>query len=572
MAYTLENFPMEQYLAAKLPNSNSSASSDRQHVFDDYMKNNPSWGATPTAPQAPAGPIDPGNTIPVPGNAQTGTNQQNVSDYAGNLVNNPSAGLQQDNPQTPQNESTNLSERVPDINENAPGTNVDASDPKYAQATGQNATAAQAGTTTAAQVDPRTATGYEAQQTQQNVAQNGQATAQQGTVSDQTKIDAPQLDMQGSATGTNTDGTKNYTGDALKEYASQNISNVIDTSTPSGKALAAALGDGNYTDSKATLKGQLDILQGEFVGPDGEPKIPAWAAGTARNVSKIAAFKGMTGTAATAAMSQAIMEASIPVAQQDAAFFQTVTLQNLSNKQASTINRANVLSKFDLTNMDARMTAAVENSKAFLQMDMANLDNRQQAEMINTQTRVQSILEDSKAVNAQRLFTAESQNDMDKFYDNLNSSISQFNASQSNAMAQYNTSETNSTDKFNAELENNRQQFYKEMQYNIDISNAKWRQEVTTQEANQAFEAAATDVKNMVNLSTEQLNQLWDRSDALLDYMWKSTESEKDRKAAMAIAQFQASSAQKAADKAGMGSILGSIAGAGASAIFDWAF
>ena len=46
------------------------------------------------------------------------------------------------------------------------------------------------------------------------------------------------------------------------------------------------------------------------------------------------------------------------------------------------------------------MTAAVENARAFLQMDLANLDNRQQAEIVNTQLRVDALLEDSKAKNA----------------------------------------------------------------------------------------------------------------------------------------------------------------------------
>lgn len=526
-----------------------------------------------------AGDSTPANTGPlpttiVPGTATPNTGQINVVDYASNLATNPASGMAQDNPDTADvNESQFLSDHVQNINAEAEGTNIDKS--QYQAPGGSdslNQTAQQADVTTAQQVDPRQANTYEAQQTQQNIAENGQATAQQGQIRDEDLINAPQLDMQGSATGVNEDGSTNYTGQALQEAATQNISNIIDTSTPSGKALAEALGEGNYTDSKATLKGQLDILQSEFQDANGNPKIPAWAAGAARNVSKIAAFKGMTGTAATAAMAQAIMEASIPVAQQDAQFFQTVTLQNLSNRQASTINRANILAKFDLTNVDNRMAAAVENAKAFLQMDLTNLDNAQQAELINTQARVQSILEDSKQVNAQRLFTAQSQNDMDMFYDNLNASISEYNASQSNNMAQFNADQVNSMSKFNADLENNRQQFYKNMQYNVDVANAKWRQTVTLQDSANAFEAAATDVKNMTTLSQEQLNQIWDRSDALLDYAWKSADNEATRKNALLIAKTQAKMAAKAQDNAGLGSILGSIAGAGASSLLDWAF
>lgn len=498
------------------------------------------------------------NTVPVPGKP-TNVNQQNVVDYAGQIVKDPSQFFDDD---------MLLSNQVPNINENAEGTNIDGSQDQYQMdndALNQD-TATVNDTATADEVDPKQAQGYDAQTTQENVEQNGQATAQQGEVSDQSQVNAEQHDIDATAKG------ENELGKALNDYASQNISNIIDTSTPAGKALAEALGDGNYTDSKATLKGQLDILQSEFQDANGNPKIPVWAAATARNVSKIAAFSGMTGTAATAAMAQALMEASIPIAQQDSQFFQTVTLQNLSNKQQSIINKANVLAKFESENLDARMTAAVENSKAFLQMDLANLDNRQQTEILNTQNRVQSILEDAKAVNAARLFSADSQNDMTKFYDNLNASIQQFNATQLNGMKQFNASETNDMSQFNAQMENNREQFYKEMQYNIDLANAKWRQEVTMKEADMSFEAAATDVKNMVGLAQEQLNQIWDRSDALLDYAWKTGENEKDRKAQIAMAQLQAKMANQSANHAAIGSAVGALAGKAADGLVSWAF
>ena len=79
----------------------------------------------------------------------------------------------------------------------------------------------------------------------------------------------------------------------------------------SGKLLADQLGEGNYTDGKATLLGQMEIISGQFVDSNGNPKIPSWAQGVARNVSKTIAFKGMSGTAATAAMATAMMEASL---------------------------------------------------------------------------------------------------------------------------------------------------------------------------------------------------------------------------------------------------------------------
>lgn len=446
----------------------------------------------------------------------------------------------------------------------------------YQDQTAQTGTAQTVATTAQAdQVQAKDAQTVDAQTTYDQVA-NEDMTAAQGQINQNNLVTAPQADMQGLSTGRNADGSINYTGQALNESVTQNMSNVIDTSTAAGKALAEKLGQFNYVDSKATMKGQLELLQQEFTDENGNPKIPAWAAATARSVGRIAAFKGMTGTAATAAMAQALMEASLPIAQQDSQFFQTLTIQNLTNKQAQVLNKANVLAKFDLTNLDNRMTAAVENAKAFLQMDLANLSNEQQARIINTQNRVQSILEDAKAINTARMFNADQQNQMSMFYDNLNSNIQMFNAEQLNAMNQFNAAEQNemtmfnadqinSMTKFNEEMKMRADEFYKTMQYNVDVSNANWRQEITLQDNLFKYNAAATDIKNKFDISQESLNRIWDRSDALLDYLWKSGENDEQRDHELTLYKMK----EEFADEEGMGSIFGSIFGDAAGSLFS---
>lgn len=469
--------------------------------------------------------------------------QINVVDYGGQVAANPSSAFTTDNPATAGvNESMFLSTRTPDINENAAGTNINASDPKYSMdPSGVNASIAQGQNTAQADApSPNTANTYQPTEVFPQVATQDMSGAQ-GQVSQSAQVNTQNVE-------TNLQNfDQNIAGQALKDFASLSPDQV---------------------NPKATVQGQLEALQSQFVDANGNPKIPSWAQATARNVQRIASFSGMTGTAATAALAQALLESSLPIAKEDAKFFQTLTLQNLNNEQEAVLNRANVLSRLELQNMDARMAAATQNAQAFLQMDLANLSNEQQAAVVNNQNRVQAMFEDGKQVNAQRLFTAQSQNDMDKFYDELSAQVNQFNTSQMNGMKQFNVSETNAMTKFNSDLENQREQFYKNMQYNIDVSNAKWRQTVTTTEAQMAFEAAATDVKNMVGLSNEQLNQLWDRSDSMLQYLWTSTENAEQRKHELALAAMKADEA----DAAGTGSLVGSIVGAGASAFFDWLF
>ena len=518
--------------------------------------NGTSQSTTSTAQGTPQ-PTDTSSTgIQVTPNVPTANNQINIADYAGQLVSNPDLNF---------NSTTTLADNVPKISQS--DINAGMIDGTQAALNGNPtqdnvATTAQGQTTDASSPAAKQAANVDAALTQPDVMAN-QIQAAQGQINQNDLIgNAPQIDTAAVAAG------DTPTGAALKDYASQNISNIIDTSTPAGKALAAQLGDGNYTDSKATVEGQLQILQQQFTDPNtGQPTIPSWAAGTARNVSRIAAFTGMTGTAATAAMAQALLEASLPIAQSDSQFFQTVTLQNLSNKQQATINTANVLANMDMKNLDARETAAVTNAQSFLQMDMKNLDDSQQAAVINGQSRVQSILADANATNTARLSVAQNQDDMNKFYDNLSASISQFNASQKDSMSQYNAGQINATDQFNSSLENNRQQFYSNMQYNVDTANANWRNNVTLTENQESFQAAATDVKNRVDLSNEQLTQLWDRSDSLLDYVWKTADKTAQRANNIAVASLQAKTASQVADQQGFGQLISTVLGAAGSAL-----
>ena len=337
------------------------------------------------------------------------------------------------------------------------------------------------------------------------------------------------FDMKGLSTGVNSDGTQNSVGASLNTVYTQNISTVVDTSTISGKLLANSLGEGNYTDAKTTIQGQMAILSEQFVGPNGEPRIPAFAAGAVKGVERMLAFKGVTGTAAMAMVASATMESILPIAQADSAFFQTLTVKNLDAKNTQALNTANILSKMNIADLDTRMTESVQNAKTFMAYDMNNLSNIQQMTIVKTQARQQSIMEDAKQENVRRRFGAESQNQMDMYYDNMGAQISQFNVGQRNAIQQFNVGQANDMSKFNTTLSNQREQYEVTMQRETEIFNEKWRQTIATTNTSMQFEAAALDVKNIANLTSEQLNNMWDRTDALLDFAWKEGENSKDR-------------------------------------------
>lgn len=450
------------------------------------------------------------------------------------------------------------------INAQAQGVALDPSDPRYGLGSNVNINANTVASTEMATApsgaDPRS---YTASTVTDRITDPlyGVDTAT-GSIDQDNLIDDDeiQIDMTGASTGINRDGSINYTGGALNDVALQNISQIIDTSTVQGKLLAQELGEGNYVDKKATVAGQTEILTKQFVGSDGEPRIPTWAAPLYRELSRTMTFKGMTGTAATAAMAQAMMEATVGMAEKDAEFFKTLTIKNLDNRQQQVLNKANVLAQFDTSNLSAREAAAVNNAKSFLQMDLTNLTNEQQSAVIDAQARTQALFEDQQSINAQRLFTAENVNDFTKFYDQLSTNISLFNAEQVNAMRKFNTGEMNDIAEFNATMEDSRQKFYANMQYQIDTANAKWRQTVELSNNKLLFDAAATDVKNMLSITQEAQNQIWDRVDSMLDMLWKSSEKEADRDMEILKSTIMAQANKKSGG--GIMGILGDVASA----------
>ena len=458
-----------------------------------------------------------------------------------------------------------LSERGIEINGEIVGATIDGADPKYNNLNDLTYDPATVDNIpTIEDLGKGAATTYDADtSTDRMVGDAYTVNAATGQITDRNLVDAEQIDMTGAATGVNADGSTSVLGNALNDFATQNISKIIDTSTVAGKLLADKLGQGNYTDSKATVLGQMKIISDEFKDSNGNPKIPAWAQGLSRDVQRTMAFSGATGTAAIAAMSNAIMEATLGVAQSEATFFQTLTTKNLDNRQQAIINKASVLANFEVANLDARQTANVQNAKAFLEMDLTNLTNIQQAEVINTQQMVQALFNDQSATNASRLFSAETANDFTKFYDTMSVTIATFNAEQEIAMKRFNAGEINDASEFNATIENSRDQFYSSMQYNIDLANAKWRQTVETENTRYKFEAASLDVKNTLDISTEAMNQLWDRVDNMLDYIFKGAEGEANRDAQILAAQLSA----QANSKSGSSGIWGAIGSIGAAYI-----
>ena len=440
-----------------------------------------------------------------------------------------------------------LADIMPKIDANTEGTTLDGTNPNYDLEGESGYTASGSGdAATVGGVTQPDAVTYDAEQV--NLTDAQMVDAATGTVSEEATVNADEytVDMTGAATGINADGTKNELGSSLNEWASVDLSKIVDTSTVSGKLLADKLNaEGkDFVDAKTSILFQMKTIAAEFTNSQGNAVIPPWAAASHRDVMKSIAFNDITGTAAVDAMSNAIMEATLGVAEKEAIFFQTLTTTNLSNKQEAIINKANILSKLEMTNVDVRSQAAIQNAKNFMEMDLSNLSNEQQAEVVNKQAMVQEMFDNAKAKNAERLFSAEAQNDVNKFYSELQVSIDRHNSSEQNALKKFNAGEINDASEFSADIKNDRQQFLASMQYNIDFANAGWRKTVTTTNNQIAVDAHTADVKSALDLTQEAQNQLWDSADNILDYIWRTTDNDMEREMRLLMAEMTAQSGQ----------------------------
>lgn len=265
---------------------------------------------------------------------------------------------------------------------------------------------------------------------------------------------------------------------------------------------------------QSTVKGQLEELM------QGDVKEAAWAKGSVIAAEEAMAARGLGASSiAGAAITQAIMDAGIKVADADA--------------------------------------------KTYANMDLTNLNNRQQTVIENTKMRHQTMLSDQAMDNAAKQFNAQNSAQVAQFFAGLMVEVDKFNVGQANSMKQFNASEINKTGmanleaavainsknadlaakrgEFNTDQNNKMDQFYKNNQLIIDQANSSWRREVNTN--NTAAENAANqfNATNLLGISTTAMTNIWQASRDEADWINKASENEMDRRHNTAVAAINRS-------------------------------
>jgi len=317
-------------------------------------------------------------------------------------------------------------------------------------------------------------------------------------------------------------------------------------------------------DPRATVQGQLENISSDIQTSlqQGTP-LPAFARGAAEAAKATMQSRGLgSSTMLAEAMAEGILRSSIPIAQADAEVYKQTIFQNLANNQQ----------------------AAVINAQAYLQMDMANLSNHQQANLQNLQAQQQTLLTDNAARNAALQFNATSQNQVNQYYDSLNTNIQQQNAQRAAAISQFNTAEENKVaalnaknataiadanaqrqsaiNQFNSTLSDQRQRFNVENQRIIDQSNTVWRRQLNTSNTQAVNAANETNAQNLLNLSNFALSSLWQQWRDEASWVNQSSENEANRNHNLAVAALERTTAfdlQNSAQTSALYAMLGSF-------------
>ena len=131
----------------------------------------------------------------------------------------------------------------------------------------------------------------------------------------------------------------------------------------------------------STVQFQMEKLMKSF--DDGTP---AWAAGALRKANAAMSARGLGNSSmASAAIIQATLESAIPIAQQDAATFAAMDMENVRNEQAVALANAAAAQNFELANLSNEQAVRIQNSMNNANLQLKNLSNEQEAVLATAQ-------------------------------------------------------------------------------------------------------------------------------------------------------------------------------------------
>ena len=327
------------------------------------------------------------------------------------------------------------------------------------------------------------------------------------------------------------------------------------------KAMALNVAETGTVTADMTVQGQLTKLTANFDAKNPPP----WAAGALRSVTAEMAARGLGASSmAGAALVQAALEKALPIASADAAVYQQMASQNLSNrqqmavltaqqratflgqefdqnfqtrvvnaarvadianinfnaKQQVALENARLAQSVDLTNLNSRQAAFMAELAQTATLETVNLNNRQQAAVANAQAALQMDLTNlsyeqqtsvlKTQLTAQTILSdTAAENASKQFNAASTNQTNQFFAGLTSQVNQFNASQSNAMEQFRVDQSNSVKKFNADVQNQREQFNATQRLVIDQSNAQWQREIATinTGAINTVNLSNAQLTQ-----------------------------------------------------------------
>ena len=337
----------------------------------------------------------------------------------------------------------------------------------------------------------------------------------------------------------------------------------VDASAAEGTVSAPSIATAQTEelDEKATLTFQLDKL---FKGFQPGETPPAWATPAMRRVTSIMTARGLgSSSMAAGAQVQAIMEAGIPLAREDAQRYATMQLQNLSNRQQTALANAGVYAAMDQTNVGVRLQAQIQNAQNFLSIDTANLTNLQQGEVLNQQAHNQALFSDQAAKNAMEQLNVGTEAQTDQFFSQLGVTVRDNNANRKTAVDQFNAGQANTIEVFNKKQDDLRERYNSELRASIEASNVQHKRAVTTRNNVNQMLVNEFNAREVNSMNVRDYQQLYLTYRDTATRIYSTAENNENRATQLAQSELQASATR--ASGGGKSSILPTLISAGAT-------
>lgn len=224
-----------------------------------------------------------------------------------------------------------------------------------------------------------------------------------------------------------------------------------------------------------------------------EGNIPMWARPAVAKVEQALAGRGISASSiGRDSLFNAIIQAAMPIAQQDATFEQE------ANKE----------------NYNAKVNAIFEDTKIEFAAKQFNAKSQNEAKALMAQLETQVSM-----ANAERA-----------------DRMAQFNSDQANQNERYNAGQANAMTQFQANLDNNREQFNSNMSAQIDGATLQWRRQMNSANTAGINAVNQANVQQAFNLNNQALSNLWQEQRDQAHWMFQASENEKNRQAQLEAA------------------------------------